>query len=206
MSILSSLNWNIFRLINISREAQRETRQTIKRISTSRETMLEKAILLLIVLSGFALTCICGHAPVFSAEAVSSETEKRAPADGQKQTAPRQGEKELPPEKLSITHHVVTIDGRSINYTATAGTVQMRDQSGTVRATLFFAAYTAEKQKGEPVRPVTFAFNGGPGAASLWLHLADWGPGVCFLRMRKEPCRRLTRWRPTSTCGSPLPT
>ena len=54
--------------------------------------------------------------------------------------------------------------------------MQMKDESGKVKAYLFFTAYTAEKQKDEPERPVTFAFNGGPGAASLWLHLAALGP------------------------------
>lgn len=79
---------------------------------------------------------------------------------------------------LSITHHSVTIDGRTIAYTATTGTMTLPDYEGEPRADIFFIAYTLDLNEGDDVasRPITFAFNGGPGSSSVWLHLGALGP------------------------------
>src|SRR5262245_52966795 len=73
------------------------------------------------------------------------------------------------------THHQVNAGGRSIKYTATAGRMPIKDQAGTTEAQVFFVAYT---QDGADLakRPLTFAFNGGPGSASIWLHMGALGP------------------------------
>jgi carboxypeptidase C (cathepsin A) len=135
-----------------------------------------KPVLVLAIVGMLALPLIIAVSPTLSAEAASSTADKNAPGEAQKPAVANEGKKEIPTEKFSITHHSITVDGKTLRYTATAGTMQMKDESGKVKASLFFTAYAAEKQKHEPERPVTFAFNGGPGAASLWLHLAALGP------------------------------
>ena len=79
-------------------------------------------------------------------------------------------------EAAKTSHHAVTINGRSIPYTATAGTLTLRDDDGKPTASMFYVAYVAERAKGEAERPVTFLYNGGPGSASLWLHMGSFGP------------------------------
>jgi carboxypeptidase C (cathepsin A) len=76
----------------------------------------------------------------------------------------------------SITEKTVTVAGRPLAYTATAGTLALYDQSGEKSAAIFYTAYVAKERA--PDRPVTFAFNGGPGAASAYLHLGLAGPRI----------------------------
>lgn len=78
-------------------------------------------------------------------------------------------------EKTSVTNHAMTVDGRDIKYTATTGTLPIRLDDGKVVARMFYVAYTKD---GEDVatRPVSFLFNGGPGSASIWLHMGSFGP------------------------------
>jgi carboxypeptidase C (cathepsin A) len=80
-------------------------------------------------------------------------------------------------EELSVSEHEVVIGGKSVSYRATAGPLVLKDDAGKARASMFFVAY---ERTGEGVtpegRPVTYVFNGGPGAASVWLHLGALGP------------------------------
>src|SRR5512147_3075526 len=80
---------------------------------------------------------------------------------------------EVPPV---VTHHEVKMaDGKVLRYTATAGRLPIKELDGTIAAEMFFVAYTLDGQ--DPSRrPVTFAFNGGPGSASMWLHMGALGP------------------------------
>lgn len=78
-------------------------------------------------------------------------------------------------ETAVTTSHSLTLKGKPIAYKATAGTLVITDASGKPEGSLFYVAYTVEPQKGEK-RPVTFLFNGGPGSASLWLHMGSVGP------------------------------
>jgi carboxypeptidase C (cathepsin A) len=89
--------------------------------------------------------------------------------------------KEPPPPKsdakdnIVTTSHSITIGGEAIKYTSRAGTMVMRDEDGTPRASIFFVAYT--RDGADPAkRPVTFTFNGGPGSSSVWLHMGALGP------------------------------
>ena len=79
-------------------------------------------------------------------------------------------------EKLSITQHKLKINGRTIKYTATAGFLQIKDEADKPRAELFFIAYERKGGDDKAKRPVTFVFNGGPGASSVFLHLGAIGP------------------------------
>ncbi len=81
-----------------------------------------------------------------------------------------------PEEKIVTTRHRVTVGGTEIPYTATAGTLLLKEEDGRPRASVFFVAYTRDGVKDVAGRPVTFTFNGGPGSSSVWLHLGTFGP------------------------------
>ena len=82
----------------------------------------------------------------------------------------------LPPD--SVSEHTLSVDGGTLAYTATAGTLDLYDQSGQRSAAVFYTSYVARDRSGKPHsdRPMTFVFNGGPGAASAFLHLGLVGP------------------------------
>ncbi len=74
------------------------------------------------------------------------------------------------------THHTVNVRGQSIAYTAAAGMLPIRNtQTEAVEGGMYFVAYTRDGAN-PATRPVTFAFNGGPGSATVWLHLGAFGP------------------------------
>ena len=80
----------------------------------------------------------------------------------------------LPPD--AVTEHTLDLGGRKLGYTATAGTLGLFGQSGERSASIFYTSYVA---KGDTAnRPLTFVFNGGPGAASAFLHLGVVGPKI----------------------------
>lgn len=80
-----------------------------------------------------------------------------------------------PDSGLVVTRHQVTVGGQPLRYTATAGIMPMRDETGTVKANIFFVAYTLDGAD-RATRPITFAYNGGPGSSSTWLHMGALGP------------------------------
>ncbi|WP_250454467.1 peptidase S10 [Caballeronia sp. ATUFL_M2_KS44] len=81
----------------------------------------------------------------------------------------------IPPEVASRTRHTIRVDGKTIDYNATAGNLLLRDQSGRPTASVFYVAYTADT-KDSAERPVTFLFNGGPGTGSIFLLMGSIGP------------------------------
>jgi carboxypeptidase C (cathepsin A) len=85
-------------------------------------------------------------------------------------------DKKAPEEKVSVTKHAVRIGGQEIKYTATAGTIVLKLEDGTPKASIFYMAYTKDEVSDVAQRPITFTFNGGPGSASVWLHLGAFGP------------------------------
>ncbi|MYB66695.1 peptidase S10 [Candidatus Poribacteria bacterium] len=91
-----------------------------------------------------------------------------------------ENEKSEPEDNLSVTHHSVTINGKELNYTATTGTLVLKEETDKEgekpKASIFFIAYTLDDVKDTSKRPVTFSFNGGPGSSSVWLHLGVLGP------------------------------
>jgi len=80
-----------------------------------------------------------------------------------------------PKEDSAVSHHSVSVGGASIKYTATAGTLLIRDDKDEPTASMFYVAYT---QDGVDLgkHPVTFLYNGGPGSATIWLHMGSVGP------------------------------
>ncbi len=86
-------------------------------------------------------------------------------------------------ENQSVTHHSMTLDGEKISYTATAGTLLLKDdmeivkgEEGKAKASVFYIAYTRDGVEDPAARPVTFSFNGGPGSAALWVNIGAFGP------------------------------
>jgi carboxypeptidase C (cathepsin A) len=84
-------------------------------------------------------------------------------------------------EHLSESAHSATIGGETFNYTATAGRFLLTEEEGEKKASFFFVSYTRNEVADPTERPVVFAFNGGPGSASVWLHLGLLGPRRVYL-------------------------
>jgi len=82
---------------------------------------------------------------------------------------------EKPQPEQSVSEHTIKIGGQPISYTATIGTLVLRDEKDEPIAQF---GYTAYVRKGMDVgrRPITFAYNGGPGSSSIWLHMGALGP------------------------------
>jgi len=74
-----------------------------------------------------------------------------------------------------VTHHEISLGGKPLRYTATTGRLPIKRDDGKIEAEMFFVAYTVDGQNAAR-RPLTFAFNGGPGSASVWLHMGALGP------------------------------
>ncbi|MEI8124816.1 MAG: peptidase S10 [Parachlamydiaceae bacterium] len=79
-------------------------------------------------------------------------------------------------EEVVITSHQVKIGGKNISYQTTVGTQLLTDCQGNSKASIFYIAYTKDDVTDKRTRPITFCFNGGPGSASVWLHLGTFGP------------------------------
>jgi len=108
--------------------------------------------------------------------APAQETRTPAPpaaAGDQKKDA----DKELPitPEKAVATHHELALGGKTLKYTATAGTLLIHDEEDKAYGSIFYVAYTLDGADAG-TRPVSFLYNGGPGSATLWLHMGSFSP------------------------------
>jgi carboxypeptidase C (cathepsin A) len=89
--------------------------------------------------------------------------------DADKENAP------IPPEKFVSTHHEMTLGGKTLKYTATAGTLLIRDEEDKPYGSIFYVAYTLDGAEASS-RPISFLYNGGPGSATLWLHMGSFSP------------------------------
>lgn len=82
----------------------------------------------------------------------------------------------IPPEKNSVTSHEMMLGGKQIQYRATAGNLNIQGDDEQTNASVFYVAYTLDGVTDLRTRPVTFLYNGGPGSASMWLHMGSIGP------------------------------
>lgn len=80
------------------------------------------------------------------------------------------------PDKNVVTDHITTIKGQRIAYKATTGTMPVWDEEGKCIAGLFYTYYERSDVKDKATRPLVISFNGGPGSASVWMHIAYTGP------------------------------
>ncbi len=117
--------------------------------------------------------------PAANASTPDKAAESSKPAETPKADAGEATEKdehydvaEVPPV---VTHHQITLNGKTLSYTATTGRLPLKREDGKTEAEMFFVAYTLDGQDAGK-RPLTFAFNGGPGSASVWLHMGALGP------------------------------
>jgi carboxypeptidase C (cathepsin A) len=83
---------------------------------------------------------------------------------------------EIPDPQVFVTQHTGTFNGVVVNYAASAGETYLRDEDGEPKASIFSFAYTRNGVDDPTQRPVMFIWNGGPGSASLWLHMGTFGP------------------------------
>jgi carboxypeptidase C (cathepsin A) len=114
---------------------------------------------------------------------VANVSAAEPPHQGPPTPAAVQSKKEAPKaqtqpvaEKLSTTEHELKVGNDTLKYRATAGTMPLKDEAGKTRANFFFVAYEKIADESTEKRPITFVFNGGPGAAAIWLHLGTAGP------------------------------
>ncbi|HEX6941096.1 MAG TPA: hypothetical protein VF158_16885 [Longimicrobiales bacterium] len=111
-----------------------------------------------------------------AAPAAAQRPGARAADGGAEPSAPA-GEIALavPPDTAVVTHHTARINGQTIRYTATAGTLPIVED-GKVRARMFYVAYVKEGVQDVTKRPLVISFNGGPGSSSVWMHMGYTGP------------------------------
>ncbi len=80
------------------------------------------------------------------------------------------------PERRVTSSHSTCLGGETLRYTAEAGTLNLKDERGEDRASIFYVSYVLDGPEDPSSRPVTFCFNGGPGSSSVWLQLGALGP------------------------------
>jgi carboxypeptidase C (cathepsin A) len=104
----------------------------------------------------------------------SAQAAQPAPGDsGARREAAAGG---APREEASVTEHTIRIGGQTIPYRATAATMLLRNDSGAPIGSLYYTAYTRTDAGDASRRPLSFVYNGGPGSASMWLHMGAFGP------------------------------
>lgn len=105
------------------------------------------------------------------AEKLADDEENDGKSDDEKKSDDKNDK-----DKVITTEHVATVQGRELKYTVTAGKLAMKNDEGKTKAHIFFVAYTKNGVEDLGQRPISFAFNGGPGSSSVWLHLGMLGP------------------------------
>jgi len=124
------------------------------------------------------------------AEPPAKDAAAAKPADAKEDKNDKENDKEKdkekkdekPEDKTARTEHTLTLGGQKLDYTATAGTLALKDAEGKVTADIFYIAYTKKGVTDPAARPLTFSFNGGPGSSSVWLHMGLLGPKRVKLR------------------------
>jgi carboxypeptidase C (cathepsin A) len=115
-------------------------------------------------------------AVLFAGTITSSYAQEHKPDQHHKAAqSTAKGEHAIPPERSVVTKHELTLQGKTLHYTATAGTLLIRNSKGEPYGSMFYVAYTLDGANPNK-RPVTFLYNGGPGSSSLWLHMGSVGP------------------------------
>jgi carboxypeptidase C (cathepsin A) len=129
----------------------------------------------MVILSLLLHATLLAVTPAAGADPLKAEATPIA-AEQAKETPPEKNKAPAVEEKPVTTRHEATINGKLVKYTATAGTLPILSATGESEANIFFTAYTVDDAAGSGQRPLIFAFNGGPGSSSVWLHLGAIGP------------------------------
>jgi carboxypeptidase C (cathepsin A) len=131
-----------------------------------RSSLFLLSLLLSSVAFGQQASSNAGDTPPPGTHAEAAAKDKDKDAD----TAKASAEETAQPVRRAISFR-----GRTLTYTATPGTLTIRNDDGEAVASMFYTAYTIPSANGRP-RPVTFLFNGGPGSSTMWLHMGSFGP------------------------------
>ena len=106
----------------------------------------------------------------------TTQTTTAQPGAQTGQRPPQERPSPVPEESPVVTHHSINVGGKELRYTATVGMMPIKNRDGETEARIFFMAYTLDGVSDRQKRPLTFSFNGGPGSASVWLHMGALGP------------------------------
>lgn len=90
--------------------------------------------------------------------------------------AENKDEKKVEESEPTVTSHSLTVNGKTLDYTATVGLMPLKNEKDEIEAQIFYTAYTLDNVEDAADRPLILVFNGGPGAASIWLHMGALGP------------------------------
>ena len=123
-------------------------------------------------LSAASALLLFGTALQVAAQAPGQERETRQGEGGRGQTATEPA----PKEESSVTEHSIRIGNETIPYKATAGTILLKNDKGEPTGLMYSVAYTRSDVKDLSTRPISFLYNGGPGSATMWLHMGAFGP------------------------------
>ena len=123
----------------------------------------------ILLLAAFFAAITCAAAEVAPTNSATASTSTNASA---------KNEAAIPDatHKPVFTTNTVTVAGERITYVVETGMLPILKEDGSPRASIFYIAYTRVGETNPAARPLTFSFNGGPGSASLWLHLGALGP------------------------------
>jgi carboxypeptidase C (cathepsin A) len=141
-----------------------------------------KPLIFAVVFTLLGWSCVLAQKTKPATEKTPGKGEEKAGEKAEEKPKDEKGKDEKgkdekkPEEKVFQTKHSIRIDNEEIKYTATAGTILLKLEDGTPKASVFYIAYTKDGVSDLAKRPVTFTFNGGPGSASIWLHLGAFGP------------------------------
>jgi carboxypeptidase C (cathepsin A) len=116
------------------------------------------------------LVCALG----VSLQAQPGRQQQQAQGEGARESRPAPAE--TPKEEWSVTEHTAQIGGQAIPYKASAGTTLIKNDAGDPIGLIYSVAYTRSDVKDMSSRPVSFLYNGGPGSATMWLHMGAFGP------------------------------
>ena len=103
---------------------------------------------------------------------IRAQEKDAKPADKPADAAPAPA----PKEESSVTDHSIKIGTQTIPYKATAATILLKNEKDEPIALLYSTAYTRSDVKDPSQRPISFVYNGGPGSASVWLHMGSFSP------------------------------
>jgi carboxypeptidase C (cathepsin A) len=106
----------------------------------------------------------------------SAQSSPVAAAPAAQARRPQEQPSPSPEEPPVVTKHEIKVGGKTLRYTATAGMMPIKNRDGEIEARMFFMSYVLDGAGPASKRPMTFSFNGGPGSASVWLHLGAVGP------------------------------
>ena len=113
---------------------------------------------------------------VLAAVLLCTATTLPAVAQRSQEPPPAQAAAAVPPEDSSVTEHTIRLDGATVPYRAMAATMLLENNDGKPIGSLYYTAYTRSDTRDPAGRPLAFIYNGGPGAASAWLHMGAFGP------------------------------